>query len=207
MGFFDFFIHRPVATTLLTAGIALAGIMAFKLLPVSPLPQVDFPTIQVNAGLPGASPETMASSVATPLERQFTTIAGLDSMSSSSVVAGFTPGLEKLHSGRQRQPRRDPGHLLLDGRLDAARSVIECGRDQILQHLLVVQHRGVDLHSPRLMLAVQGDLDHPAAGFAVDFQHGDFRLGALHRRLHLLRLFHQIPDAAFHRNSKKSTQK
>jgi multidrug efflux pump len=65
------FIRRPVATALLTIAIALAGAVAFRLLPVSPLPQVDFPTISVSASLPGASPEIMASSVATPLERQF----------------------------------------------------------------------------------------------------------------------------------------
>ena len=64
------FIRRPVATTLLTIGLALAGALAFKLLPVAPLPQIDFPTITVTAQLPGASPETMASSVAQPLERQ-----------------------------------------------------------------------------------------------------------------------------------------
>ena len=69
------FIHRPVATTLLTVAIAIAGGVAYNLLPVSPLPQVDFPTINVQATLPGASPETMASSVATPLERQFGRIA------------------------------------------------------------------------------------------------------------------------------------
>src|ERR1043165_5083614 len=78
------FIHRPIATTLLTVAIALAGAIAYTLLPVSPLPQVEFPTINVNAGLPGASPETMASSVATPLERQFGRIAGVTEMSSSS---------------------------------------------------------------------------------------------------------------------------
>src|SRR5215472_11188233 len=78
------FIHKPVATTLLTAAIALSGIVAFRLLPVSPLPRVDFPTISVSAGLPGASPETMASSVATPLERQFGRIAGLTEMTSTS---------------------------------------------------------------------------------------------------------------------------
>src|SRR5690349_22191065 len=78
------FIRRPVATSLLTAAIALAGGIAFRLLPVSPLPNVDYPTIQVSAGLPGASPETMASAVATPLERQLSTIAGIDSMSSVS---------------------------------------------------------------------------------------------------------------------------
>jgi multidrug efflux pump len=71
------FIHRPVATTLLTVAIALAGSVAFKYLPVSPLPQIDFPTISVQAQLPGASPEIMASSVATPLERQFGRIAGV----------------------------------------------------------------------------------------------------------------------------------
>jgi multidrug efflux pump len=78
------FIRRPVATTLLTAAIALAGAVAFRELPVSPLPQVDFPTISVGASLPGASPEIMASSVATPLERQFGKIAGITEMTSSS---------------------------------------------------------------------------------------------------------------------------
>jgi multidrug efflux pump len=78
------FIRKPVATTLLTIAIALAGGVAFRLLPVSPLPQVDFPTISVGAGLPGASPETMASAVATPLERQFGRIAAVTEMTSSS---------------------------------------------------------------------------------------------------------------------------
>jgi len=78
------FIRRPVATTLLTIGIALAGAVAFSLLPVSPLPQVDFPTIAVSASLPGASPETMSTSVATPLERQLGRIAGVTEMTSSS---------------------------------------------------------------------------------------------------------------------------
>ena len=78
------FIRRPVGTALMTAAIALAGAIAFRLLPVSPLPQVDFPTIQVSAGLPGGSPETMASSVATPLERQFGRIAGITEMTSTS---------------------------------------------------------------------------------------------------------------------------
>jgi multidrug efflux pump len=78
------FIGRPVATTLLTAAIALAGGVAFSVLPVSPLPQIDFPTISVSASLPGASPAIMASSVATPLERQFGRIAGVTEMTSSS---------------------------------------------------------------------------------------------------------------------------
>ena len=80
------FIRRPIATTLLTAAVALAGATAFRLLPVSPLPQVDFPTISVQASLPGASPETMASSVATPLERQFGHIASVTEMTSTSTL-------------------------------------------------------------------------------------------------------------------------
>ncbi len=80
------FIRRAVATTLLTASVALSGAIAFRLLPVSPLPQVDFPTIQVSAGLPGASPQTMASAVATPLERQFGRIAGVTEMTSTSYL-------------------------------------------------------------------------------------------------------------------------
>ena len=80
------FIRRPVATTLLVIAIFLAGAVAFRLLPVSPLPQVDFPTISVGAALPGASPEIMASSVATPLERQFGRIAAVSEMTSSSAL-------------------------------------------------------------------------------------------------------------------------
>src|SRR5450432_1380061 len=78
------FIDRPVATTLLTFGVALAGVIAFRLLPVSPLPQVDYPTISVQASLPGASPETMAATVATPLERSLGRIADITEMTSSS---------------------------------------------------------------------------------------------------------------------------
>jgi multidrug efflux pump len=84
------FIHRPVGTTLLTVAITLAGALGFLLLPVSPLPQVDFPTIQVSAALPGASPETMASAVATPLERQFGRIAGVTEMTSASYLGTTT---------------------------------------------------------------------------------------------------------------------
>ncbi|HYA64337.1 MAG TPA: efflux RND transporter permease subunit [Candidatus Sulfotelmatobacter sp.] len=84
MSFSTTFIHRPVATTLLTAAIAMAGAVAFSVLPVSPLPQVDFPTISVGASLPGASAEIMASSIATPLERQFGHIAGVSEMTSAS---------------------------------------------------------------------------------------------------------------------------
>ncbi|HEV8436864.1 MAG TPA: efflux RND transporter permease subunit [Methylomirabilota bacterium] len=80
----ELFIRRPVMTTLLMAGLLVFGIMAYRFLPVSDLPNVDFPTIQVTASLPGASPDTMASAVATPLEKQFSTIAGVDSMTSTS---------------------------------------------------------------------------------------------------------------------------
>src|SRR5580692_4719340 len=88
------FVHRPVATTLLTVAIALAGAVAFRILPVSPLPQVDFPTISVSATLPGASPETMASSVATPLERQFGRIAAVTEMTSSSTLGSSSVTLQ-----------------------------------------------------------------------------------------------------------------
>src|ERR1700735_4384903 len=81
------FIHRPVAATLLTVAGALAGAVAVTVLPVSPLPEVDFPTISVSASLPGASANIMASSVATPLERQFGHIAGVTEMTSSSTLS------------------------------------------------------------------------------------------------------------------------
>src|SRR6201999_4604012 len=78
------FIERPVLTTLLMAALVIFGVFGYFSLPVSDLPNVDFPTIQVNASLPGADPDTMASGVAAPLENQFSTIAGIDSMTSSS---------------------------------------------------------------------------------------------------------------------------
>ena len=84
MNFSEPFVRRPVATTLLTIGLALAGALAFRLLPVAPLPQVDYPTISVAVSLPGASPETMAATVATPLERTLGRIAGVTEITSSS---------------------------------------------------------------------------------------------------------------------------
>ncbi|NWF99121.1 MAG: efflux RND transporter permease subunit [Nitrospirae bacterium] len=86
MNISEIFIRRPVMTTLVMLALLLAGIAGYRLLPVSDLPNVDFPTIQVSANLPGASPETMASAVATPLEREFSTIAGLDSMTSTNAL-------------------------------------------------------------------------------------------------------------------------
>ena len=84
MNLSEVFIRRPIATSLLMAAIALFGVVAYRALPVSDLPQVEYPTINVFANLPGGDPNTMASAVASPLERQFTTIAGVDSMVSSS---------------------------------------------------------------------------------------------------------------------------
>ena len=84
MNISEIFIRRPIATSLLMLAIALFGVVAYRALPVSDLPNVDFPTLVVNGNLPGADPDTMASAVATPLERQFTGIAGLDSMTSVS---------------------------------------------------------------------------------------------------------------------------
>src|SRR5579862_494130 len=88
------FIRRPIGTTLLVIAISLAGAVAFRLLPVSPLPQVDFPTISVSAALPGASPEIMASSVATPLERQFGRIASVTEMTSASTLGNTSVTLQ-----------------------------------------------------------------------------------------------------------------
>ena len=80
------FIRRPVATTLIQLAIVIFGILGYRSLPVSDLPNVDFPTLQVEANLPGANPETMAAAVATPLEKQFATISGISSISSSNTL-------------------------------------------------------------------------------------------------------------------------
>src|SRR6187402_2471828 len=84
------FIRRPVATTLLTLAMSMSGILGYFMLPVSPLPEVEFPSIQVSASLPGANPETMATAVATPLERQFGRIAGVTEMTSTSLLGATT---------------------------------------------------------------------------------------------------------------------
>src|SRR5471030_1544780 len=80
------FVRRPVATGLLMLAVALFGVLAYAALPVSDLPSIDFPTLSVGAALPGGDPETLAATIASPLERQFTAIAGLDSMTSSSAT-------------------------------------------------------------------------------------------------------------------------
>src|SRR6478752_2606720 len=88
------FIRRPLATSLLALGLLMAGILAYTRLPVAPIPQVEYPVISVGAGLPGASPETMASAVATPLERQFGRIAGVNQMTSSSSLGSASVNLQ-----------------------------------------------------------------------------------------------------------------
>src|SRR2546427_9607293 len=93
------FIKRPVATSLLTIALAMAGGLAFYFLPVAPLPQVEYPTINVNANLPGAAPETMASAVTTPLERNFRRIAGITEMTSFSNTGGSNITIQ-IHLGR-----------------------------------------------------------------------------------------------------------
>ncbi len=94
------FIRRPVMTTLVMLAILLFGVMGYRQLPMSDLPNVDFPTLLVSASLPGATPDTMASAVAQPLERQFSTIAGLDSMTSSS-----SQGAHPDHAAVQPEPQ------------------------------------------------------------------------------------------------------
>ncbi len=94
MNFSEIFIRRPIATSLMMAGIALFGIIGYKVMPVSDLPTVDYPTISVNASLPGADPNTMSASVASVLERQFTGIAGLDSMTSRSSTGSTSINLQ-----------------------------------------------------------------------------------------------------------------
>jgi HAE1 family hydrophobic/amphiphilic exporter-1 len=94
MSFTELFIRRPVMTTLVMAGILIFGLVAYRALPVSDLPAVDYPTISVDANLPGASPETMASSVATPLEKEFSTIPGIEVMTSTSTQGGTSISLQ-----------------------------------------------------------------------------------------------------------------
>jgi multidrug efflux pump len=142
------FIERPIATTLLTVAIALAGSVGYFLLPVSPLPQVEFPTIQVSAGLPGASPETMASSVATPLERQFGRIAGLTEMTSSSQL-GSTQVVLQFDLSRD-----------IDGAARDVQAAINAARSQLPANLPGnPSYRKVNpADAPVMMLALTSDL-------------------------------------------------
>ena len=116
------FIRRPIATTLLSVALLLAGIVAYRTLPVAPLPQVEFPVIQVQASLPGASPETMASSVATPLERQFGRIAGVTEMTSTSLLGACTVVLQFDLNRNVDAAARD-----VQAAINAARSQLPAG--------------------------------------------------------------------------------
>src|SRR5215467_6493591 len=116
------FIHRRVATVLLTFAITLAGLVAFRLLPVSPLPQVDFPTISVSANLPGASPEVMAATVATPLERALGRIAGVTEITSSSSLGSTRVTLQFELSRDIDGAARD-----VQAAINAARSLLPTG--------------------------------------------------------------------------------
>jgi multidrug efflux pump len=142
------FIRRPIATTLLTIAIALAGGVGYLLLPVSPLPQVEFPTIQVSAGLPGASPETMASAVATPLERQFGRIAGLTEMTSASQL-GSTQIVLQFDLSRD-----------IDGAARDVQAAINAARSQLPANLPNnPSYRKVNpSDAPIMMLALTSDL-------------------------------------------------
>src|SRR5437867_1495500 len=116
------FIARPVATTLITLGIALAGVLGFQLLPIAPLPQVDFPTISVQANLPGASPETMAATVATPLERALGSIAGVNEITSSSSLGSTRVTLQFDLSRDINGAARD-----VQAAINAARTLLPSG--------------------------------------------------------------------------------
>ncbi|HEX7941545.1 MAG TPA: efflux RND transporter permease subunit, partial [Gemmatimonadaceae bacterium] len=119
MNISSLFIRRPVMTTLVMVGILIFGIVAYRLLPVSDLPTVDYPTISVSASLAGASPETMASAVATPLEKQFSTIAGVDVMSSTSSQGSTNITLQ----------------FTLDRNIDAAAQDVQAAISQTLRQL------------------------------------------------------------------------
>jgi hydrophobic/amphiphilic exporter-1 (mainly G- bacteria), HAE1 family len=142
------FIERPIATSLLMAGILLIGLVAFPMLPVAPLPQVDFPTIQVTATLPGASPETMASSVAQPLEYQFAQIPGMSQLTSTSVLNTTTIVVQ----------------FDLDRNIDAAAQDVQSGIDAAAGQLpkdlpTPPSYRKVNpADAPILILAVQSDV-------------------------------------------------
>jgi multidrug efflux pump len=141
-------IRRPIGTTLLTVGIALAGVAGYRALPVAPLPDVDFPTIQISAGLPGASPETMASSVATPLERQLGRIAGITEMTSTSQL-GSTQVVLQFDLSRD-----------IDGAARDVQAAINAARGQLPANLPNnPSYRKVNpADAPIMMLALTSDL-------------------------------------------------
>src|SRR5258708_15535422 len=141
------FIDRPVATTLLTLGVALAGAIAFRLLPVPPLPQVDFPTISVQASLPGASPDTMAATVATPLERSLGRIAGVTEMTSSSSLGSTRISLQFELSRDIDGAARD-----VQAAINAARAMLPSGLPSNPNY-----HKANPSDAPVMILALTSD--------------------------------------------------
>ncbi|MBZ5547688.1 MAG: multidrug efflux RND transporter permease subunit [Acidobacteriia bacterium] len=141
------FIKRPVGTSLLAAALLIAGILAFNFLPVAPLPQVEFPVIQVQAGLPGASPETMASAVATPLERQFGRIAGINQMTSTSSLGSTNIAL-------QFDLNRN-----IDGAARDVQAAINAARSQLPSYLPgnPTYHKANPADAPILILALTSE--------------------------------------------------
>ena len=162
----ELFIRRPVMTTLIMAGILIFGLVAYRLLPVSDLPAVDYPSISVSANLPGASPETMASSVATPLEKELSTIPGIETMTSTSTQGGTSISLQFALSREHRRGRagRAGGHLPGAAPASARRAAAELpeGRSVVLADSLL---RAAQHHPPPAAAQrVRRDLPGPAAG-------------------------------------------
>src|SRR5262249_60628337 len=124
------FIRRPIGTTLLSIALALAGIIAFQFLPVSPLPQVEYATIDVQAALPGASADIMASAVATPLERQFGRIAGLNEMTSTSFLGATRISLQFDLSRDINAAARDVQASIIAARAELPANVPTCPHDR-----------------------------------------------------------------------------
>ena len=151
------FIKRPIATTLLTVAVGLAGIVAYRFLPVSPLPQVDFPTVRIQAKLPGASPETMASAVATPLERQFGRIAGVTEMTSSSSIGSTSIVLQFDLSRNIDAAARD-----VQAAINAARSQLPANLPSNPSYKKVNP-----ADAPILMLALTSDLVEKARMYDI----------------------------------------
>ena len=156
------FILRPVMTTLLTVAVILAGALGYASLAVDALPNVDFPTIQVTANLPGASPETMASSVATPLEKQFTAIPGLEKVSSTSALGTTSITLEfALDRGLPRH-RFGHGRFGQRGDLRAQRLVQRLADDVVATQAELLLGVGIDADN-----ATFGHAEHVQAGRQV----------------------------------------
>ncbi len=157
MSFTDTFIDRPVATTLATLAVAMAGGLAYFYLPVSPLPQVDFPSISVSASLPGASPETMAATVATPLERTLGRIAGVTEMTSYSSMGSSRVSLQFEMSRSVDSAARD-----VQAAINAARSLLPSGLPSNPSY-----KKSNSADSPILIMALTSDVATPSAMYDV----------------------------------------